>query len=74
MTPKAHAAALGIAAALAVLHTWPLARDLAGQSRLDNADTALNTWAVVWVADTLPHRPTHVFDAPIFHPERRTLA
>ena len=66
--------ALTLCAALAVLHTWPLARDLAGQSRLDNADTALNTWVVAWVARELPRHPTHVFDAPIFHPESRTLA
>ena len=70
----APAAALAVAAVLAVLHTWPLARDVAGQSRLDNADTALNTWIVSWVAHQLPRDPRRVFDAPIFHPERRTLA
>jgi hypothetical protein len=68
------AAALVVTAALAVLHTWPLARDVAGQSRLDNGDTALNTWIVAWVAHQLPRDPRRVFDAPIFHPERRTLA
>ena len=65
---------LAVAASLAVLHTWPLARDVSGQSRLDNADTALTTWIVSWVAHQLPRDPGHVFDAPIFHPERRTLA
>jgi hypothetical protein len=68
------AAALLLSAGLAVVHTWPLARDVAGQSRLDNADTALNTWIVAWVAHQLPRDPMRVFDAPIFHPERRTLA
>jgi hypothetical protein len=68
------AAALLLSTALAVAHTWPLARDLDGQSRLDNADTALNTWIVAWVAHQLPRDPVRVFDAPIFHPERRTLA
>jgi hypothetical protein len=68
------AATLAVTAALAVLHTWPLARDVSGQSRLDNGDTALNTWIVSWVAHQLPRDPRHVFDAPIFHPERRTLA
>jgi hypothetical protein len=67
-------AALAVAAALAVFHTWPLSRDLAGQSRLDNADTALTTWITSWVAHQLPRDPLHLFDAPIFHPERRTLA
>ncbi len=42
---------------LAVFHTWPLARDVGGQSRLDNADTALNTWIVSWVAHQLPRDP-----------------
>lgn len=60
--------------AAAVLHTWPLASNLAGLSRHDNADTTLNTWAVSWVAEALTHDPLHVFDAPIFHPEKRTLA
>lgn len=68
------AAALAVTAALAVVHTWPLARDLSNQSRLDNGDTALNTWIVAWVAHQLPRDPAGVFDAPIFHPERRTLA
>ncbi|MGE0363438.1 MAG: hypothetical protein AB7H93_17355 [Vicinamibacterales bacterium] len=74
MTVRAQLAALAAAVTLAVVHTWPLAGDVAGQSRLDNADTALNAWAVTWVADTLPRDPLRVFDAPIFHPERRTLA
>ena len=59
---------------LTVLHTWPLATNPAGLSRLDNADTALNTWIVSWMAHVLPRAPLSMFDAPIFHPERRTLA
>ena len=103
MTWRRQLTALAVAAVLAVFHTWPLARDVAGQSRLDNADTALTTWIVSWVAHQLPQDPracstrrsfipsgarsptpsrcwrrardpAHVFDAPIFHPERRTLA
>lgn len=74
MTRRWSLAALGFSALLAVMHTWPLATDPAGLSRLDNADTALNTWIVSWVAHQLPRDPGHVFDAPIFHPERRTLA
>ncbi len=74
MTWRQHAAAVTVSVGLAILHTWPLARDVGGLSRLDNADTALNTWIVSWVAHQLPRDPGHVFDAPIFHPERRTLA
>ncbi len=66
--------ALVVSLLAAVLHTWPLASDPAGLSRHDNADTTLNTWAVRWIAHALPRDPLHVFDAPIFHPERRTLA
>lgn len=69
-------AGLAFLAALlaAVLHTWPLASDPVGLSRHDNADTTLTTWIVSWVAHALPRDPLQVFDAPIFHPERRTLA
>ncbi len=74
MSWRPAAAALALTAALAVLHTWPLGSDVSGQSRLDNGDTALNTWIVAWVAHQLPRDPLRVFDAPIFHPERRTLA
>ena len=40
----------------------------------DVGDPLLNTWALAWVAHQLPFAPAHVFDANIFHPERRTLA
>lgn len=66
--------ALVAAVGFAVLHTWPLATDLSGLSRHDNADTTLNTWIVSWVAHLLPRDPARLFDAPMFHPERRTLA
>ncbi|MEP7117443.1 MAG: hypothetical protein ABI880_07670 [Acidobacteriota bacterium] len=66
--------ALAGAVLLAVLHTWPLAADPAGQSRFDNADTVLTAWIVSWVAHELPRHPTQLFDAPIFYPDRHTLA
>jgi hypothetical protein len=40
----------------------------------DVGDPLLNTWALSWVAHQLPFAPAHIFDANIFHPERRTLA
>ncbi|HMD34479.1 MAG TPA: glycosyltransferase family 39 protein, partial [Vicinamibacterales bacterium] len=40
----------------------------------DDGDPLLNTWALAWVAHELPIAPAHLFDANIFHPERRTLA
>lgn len=67
-------AGLVLFAGLAVLHTWPLASNPAGLSRLDNADTALNTWTVAWVAHQIVRDPRTLFDAPMFHPEPLALA
>lgn len=58
---------------LAVVHTWPLARDPVHLSRNDSSDALLNTWTIAWVAHQLPRDPTHLFDANIFSPERHTL-
>ena len=59
---------------LAVIHTWPLASAPATLSRNDNADTVLNEWILTWVTHQITRDPGHLFDANIFHPERRTLA
>lgn len=67
-------AALTLLAALAAAHTWPLVRDPAHLSRFDNADAALNAWALTWVARTIASDPARLFDAPMFHPERDALA
>jgi hypothetical protein len=67
-------AQLALFAALATLHTWPLATDPLHLSRLDNDDTAFNTWVVAWVAHQLPRHPLQLFEAPIFYPEHDTLA
>lgn len=60
--------------AAAVLHTWPLASAPGSWGRVDNADTALNAWAIAWVGMTLPRDPLGLFNANIFYPEPRTLA
>lgn len=60
-------------AALAVIHTWPLATNPAHLSRVDNADMVLNAWAIAWDAHQMPRDPVHLFDANIFYPERHTL-
>ncbi|HTM33921.1 MAG TPA: hypothetical protein VL263_21560 [Vicinamibacterales bacterium] len=59
---------------LAVLHTWPLAGDLSGLSRLDNDDGGLNVFVISWVAHIVPRNPLALFEAPIFFPEHHTLA
>jgi hypothetical protein len=68
------AALLALFVALSVLHTWPLSSDISGLSRLDNDDTGLNVFVVSWVAHVIPINPLDLFDAPIFFPERHTLA
>ncbi len=65
---------LGLFGLLAVVHSWPLAGDLAHLSRLDNDDAALNTWIIAWTAHILPLAPWRLFEAPIFYPELHTLA
>lgn len=65
---------LALFAALSVLHTWPLASNLSGLSRLDNDDGGLNVFVISWVAHIVPRNPLGLFDAPIFFPERHTLA
>ncbi|MEZ5287916.1 MAG: hypothetical protein R2712_24585 [Vicinamibacterales bacterium] len=68
------AALLALFAALTLFHTWPLAADITGLSRLDNDDTGLNVWIVAWVEHILPRNPLALFDAPMFYPEPHTLA
>jgi len=67
-------AALGLFAALAVIHTWPLATAPGHFSRNDNADTMLNEWTLAWDAHEVVHDPRHMFDANMFYPEKDTLA
>ena len=67
-------ALLGIFAALATLHTWPMPSDPAHLTRLDNDDTAFNTWVIAWVAHQIVRNPLRLFDAPIFYPARDALA
>ena len=65
---------LALFGALAVLHTWPLASNPGGLSRLDNDDTGLNVFVISWIAHIVPRDPLSLFDAPIFFPDRYALA
>ena len=65
--------ALAIFVALAVFHTWPLARAPWRLSLNYHADAQLNSWIVSWIAHTLPAAPAHLFDGNIFAPEPATL-
>lgn len=59
---------------LATLHLWPMPSDPAHLARLDNNDTAFNTWVIAWVAHQIPRKPLHLFQAPIFYPAGDALA
>jgi hypothetical protein len=67
-------AALLLFAALAVVHTWPIASAPGRLGRNSTADTKLNQWTMAWVAHQMAHDPLHLFDANIFYPEHHTLA
>src|SRR3954468_2867949 len=63
-----------LCAALAIIHTWPLATAPGTLSRNDNGDAQLNEWIMAWVAHQLPRAPSQLFNANIFFPARHTLA
>lgn len=60
---------IGLTAAV----TWPQVLQVSSHVA-DVGDPLLNTWALAWVAHQVTFAPAHLFDANIFHPERRTLA
>lgn len=64
------AAALVLTAAL----TFPLVVGLDRLGRLNTADGRYAMWNVAWVADALIAKPSSLFDANIFYPNRHTLA
>ena len=70
---RPHASALIVFLALAVFHTWPIARLPGHESLNHNADAQLNAWIIAWIAHTLPRDPAHLFDGNIFAPEPATL-
>ena len=59
--------------ALAIFHTWPIARSPAGVA-MAHGDAQLNAWILSWIPHALRTNPTHLFDGNIFAPEPRTLA
>ena len=68
------AIACGLALALAVLMTWPLASGLGRLGRTSNMDGLFGVWNVGWVSRTIVSDPGSLFDANIFYPHRQTLA
>jgi hypothetical protein len=64
----------GVALALAVVMTWPLAAGLGRLGRTTTMDGLYGIWNVAWVAHAIVTSPTTLFDANIFYPHRDTLA
>ncbi|HEX8617564.1 MAG TPA: hypothetical protein VF911_08260 [Thermoanaerobaculia bacterium] len=59
--------------ALAVAMTWPLAAHLS-TALSDLGDPLVNMWIIDWVSHALTHEPWNLFDSPLYHPGRLTLA
>ena len=53
--------------------TWPQFSDYASLVA-NHWDPLLSVWRLGWIAHALATDPRHLFDAPIFFPEARTLA
>jgi hypothetical protein len=66
--------ACGVALAIAIAMTWPLAAGLGRLGRTTTMDGLYGIWNVGWVAHALVTSPTTLFDANIFYPHRGTLA
>jgi hypothetical protein len=56
----------------AAIMLWPQVTRLT--SLPDHHDTRFSVWRLAWIAHQLPRRPSALFDANIFYPERGTLA
>src|SRR5438552_6995049 len=60
-------------AALAVLMTWPLARNLPTAVAYPG-DPFINTWILDWDWHATLHQPLHLFEANAFYPAKDSLA
>jgi hypothetical protein len=63
-----------LAAALAVLCTYPIAFKLDSVGRLNTADGHWSLWCVTWVAHAIAEDPRDLYNANIFYPHQNTLA
>ena len=71
---RAIAIAAIVYVALTAAMTYPQVRFLNQTVLPEYGDPLLSTWRLAWVAHQLPRDPLHLFDANIFHPDRRALA
>ena len=67
---------LGIALVFALLTaavTWPQPGYITTHAH-EHEDALFSMWRLSWIAEALTTHPAQLFNAPIFHPEPRTLA
>jgi len=69
---EALAAAL-LFALLTAIVTWPQPAQWLTHTH-GHHDALFSMWRLAWIADALTTEPSALFNAPIFHPELRTLA
>ena len=60
--------------AAAIVMTFPLVLHATRALPSDLIDTLYNTWTISWVSQRLAHGLSGVWNAPIFYPDRDTLA
>lgn len=65
---------VGLAIAIAVGMTWPLALHLGSDIPQDLGDPLLSAWHVAWIGHALLHQPLDLFQANTFWPEQDSLA
>lgn len=64
----------GVAFALTIVFTWPMAARFGSAGRVDSNDGRFSVWNVAWVARALTSAPAQIWDANIFYPSHGTLA
>ncbi|HVS31809.1 MAG TPA: hypothetical protein VMS98_10165 [Thermoanaerobaculia bacterium] len=70
---RRHAAVAALFIVLAILMTWPLARNLE-RAVADPGDPYVNIWVLDWGYWSTIHHPLSLFHANAFHPSRYSLA
>jgi hypothetical protein len=73
VTPKKHAAAFILFAALSVFMTWPLLPNIS-RAVAYPGDPYINTWVLDWDWHATFHQPGRLFQANIFYPAKYSLA
>jgi len=73
VTPKKHAAAFILFAALSIFMTWPLLPNV-NRAVAYPGDPYINTWVLDWDWHATLHNPGRLFQANIFYPAKYSLA